>query len=90
MVTALLTAPISVPFEVARMAYYADKTFPKELRKNYTSYFNALRRIPFEEGPYYFYKNSFPFLMRNAVQTLTLFYTYEFCKDKLSFTYRIG
>jgi solute carrier family 25 (mitochondrial oxoglutarate transporter), member 11 len=25
---AAITAPISVPFEVARMAYYADKTFP--------------------------------------------------------------
>jgi solute carrier family 25 oxoglutarate transporter 11 len=29
--TALVTAPISVPFELSRMAYYADKTFPKEL-----------------------------------------------------------
>jgi len=28
---ALITAPISIPFELARMAYYADKTFPKEL-----------------------------------------------------------
>ena len=27
----IITAPISVPFEIARMAYYADKTFPKEL-----------------------------------------------------------
>ncbi len=29
--TALITAPVSVPFEIARMAYYGDKTFPKEL-----------------------------------------------------------
>jgi solute carrier family 25 oxoglutarate transporter 11 len=31
MLAALLTAPISIPFELARMAFYADKTFPKEL-----------------------------------------------------------
>lgn len=28
---AAVTAPIGVPFEIARMAYYGDKTFPKEL-----------------------------------------------------------
>lgn len=28
---AFLTAPLGIPFETARMAYYADKTFPKEL-----------------------------------------------------------
>jgi hypothetical protein len=26
-----LTAPVGIPFEMARMAYYADKTFPTEL-----------------------------------------------------------
>ncbi len=31
MLAAILTAPISIPFELARMAYYADKTFPKDL-----------------------------------------------------------
>lgn len=31
MAVAALTAPISVPFEIARMTFYADKTFPKEL-----------------------------------------------------------
>lgn len=87
---ALLTAPLSIPFEVARMAYYGDKTFPKEIRKNYSSYFNALIRIPFEEGPYYFYKNSFPFFMRNFFCTLTSFYTYDWLKDKFSFTHRVG
>jgi len=28
---ALITAPVSIPFEMARIAYYADKTFPKNL-----------------------------------------------------------
>ena len=60
-----LTAPIGIPLEMARMAYYADKTFPTELQKGYTSYWNALKRIPMEEGPYFLYKNSFPLFIRN-------------------------
>lgn len=72
------------------MAYYADKTFPEELQRGYKSYFNALRRIPFEEGPYYLFKNCFPFLMRNFFQTATMYYTYDFLKDKFGgVTFRI-
>jgi solute carrier family 25 oxoglutarate transporter 11 len=72
------------------MAYYADKTFPQELQKGYKSYFQALRRIPFEEGPYYLFKNTFPFIARNFFQTLTLFYSYDWLKDKLgTITFRL-
>jgi hypothetical protein len=31
------TCALTVPFENARRAYYADKTWPHELRRNYTS-----------------------------------------------------
>jgi len=72
------------------MAFYGDKTFPKELQRGYSSYLSALVRIPFEEGPYFLFKNSFPLIMRNFMQTLTLFYTYDFLKDKLSFAWRVG
>lgn len=65
LLAALFTAPVGVPFELARMAYYADKTYPKELQRGYSSYFNALRRIPFEEGPYFLFKNSAPIYIRN-------------------------
>ena len=47
---AAISAPLGVPFEIARMAYYGDKSFPKDLQRGYKSYFNALWRIPFEEG----------------------------------------
>ena len=59
------------------------------MRKNYSSYFNALRRIPFEKGPYYFFKNTAPFFGRNFFQTFTLFYTYDFMKDKCSCLWRL-
>lgn len=90
MAAAGLTSWLGVPFEMARMAFYADKTFPKELQRGYTSYFNALRRIPFEEGGYYLFKNTFPFIARNFFQTLTMFFSYDFLKDKLGgVTYRL-
>jgi len=79
---AAVTSWISVPFEYARAAYYADKTFPAELQKGYKSYFNALRRIPFEEGPYYLFKNCFPFMLRNFFQTYSAFFAFDWLKDK--------
>jgi len=72
------------------MAYYGDKSFPKDLQRGYKSYFNALWRIPFEEGPYYLFKNSFPLYARNFLQTLTLLFTFDFLKDKTSFIWRVG
>jgi hypothetical protein len=51
---------LGVPFENARRAYFADKTWPVELRRGYTSPTNALLRIPFEEGVGYLFKGGFP------------------------------
>lgn len=86
---ALISAPVSVPFELTRIAYYADKTFPKELQRGYTSYFNALTRIPFEEGPYYLFKNSAPIYVKNFLSSLTMFYLFDFLKDKASWMWRV-
>lgn len=41
-------------------------------------------------GPYYLFKNSFPLFGRNFFQTLTLFYTFDFLKDKTSFLWRVA
>ena len=54
------TAPLTVPFETAKRAYYADKSWPLELRRGYTSPTQALFRIPFEEGPSYLFRGGFP------------------------------
>lgn len=74
-----------------QLAYYADKTFPEELRRGYKSYFHALRSIPFQEGPYFLFKNTFPFMARNFFQTATAFYAYDYLKDKFgTVTFRIS
>jgi hypothetical protein len=54
------TCALTVPFENARRAYYADKTWPIEMRRNYTSPTNALMRIPFEEGAWNIFRGGFP------------------------------
>jgi hypothetical protein len=54
------TCGFTIPFENARRAYFADKSWPLELRRGYTSPLNALVRVPFEEGPSYLFKGGFP------------------------------
>ena len=76
------TCALGVPFENARRAYYADKTWPKELRRNYTSPTQALFRIPFEEGPTYLFRGGFPLAMSNWAFWTTYFAIYSFLKNK--------
>jgi len=79
------TCGLVVPFENARRAYYADKTWPIEMRRNYTSPTQALFRIPFEEGPSYLMKGGFPLALNQWLfwTTYTTFYT--FIKNKFFF-----
>ena len=79
------TCALGVPFENARRAYYADKTWPKELRRNYTSPTNALLRIPIEEGPYYLFRGGFPLAMSNWAFWTTYLSIYSFLKNKTFF-----
>jgi len=69
------------PFEVCKAAYVADATFPKELQKGYTSYLDALRRIPMEEGPTYLTRGILNTWLRNSLQTMFFFYWFDFFKD---------
>lgn len=84
----VVTSPFAVVGEMALRAYNADRTFPKELRKNYSSFFNALRRIPFEEGPYYLFRNTFPLFAKHIMLPFTAFYSYDWLVDKLSVIWR--
>lgn len=76
------TSFLTVPFENARRAYYADKTWPLELRRNYTSATQALFRIPIEEGPAYLFKGGFPLAMNQFLFWTTYVNFYIFLKNK--------
>lgn len=74
-----------IPFENARRAYFADKTWPAELRKGYTSPLNALVRIPFEEGAAFLFKGGFPIWTSSFVFWTTFCTFYSFLKNKFFF-----
>jgi solute carrier family 25 oxoglutarate transporter 11 len=84
-VAATPTCWTGVPFEMARRAYYADKTWPIELRKGYTSPTNALIRIPFEEGPTYLFKGGFPIIASSWMFWTSHFMLYSWMKNKFFF-----
>lgn len=74
-----------LPFMNARRAYYADKTWPIELRRNYRSPINALMRIPFEEGPTYLFRGAFPVMGFNFSFWSMFLGTYTYLKNKFYF-----
>jgi hypothetical protein len=79
------TCWLTVPFENARRAYYADKTWPLELRRNYTSPTNALLRIPFEEGVPALMRGGFPIVANQWLFWVTYLTFYTFNKNKFHF-----
>lgn len=87
---AALSAPLAVAVDMASRAYYSDKTFPKELQKGYKSFLDAFKRIPFEEGPYYLFKRTFPLFIKHSVGPFTAFFCYDWVIDKLSILWRIA
>lgn len=79
------TCWLTVPFENARRAYYADKTWPLELRRNYSSPTNALLRIPFEEGPVALFRGGFPIAMSQWIFWSSYLTFYSWIKNKFHF-----
>jgi len=79
------TCWLTVPFENARRAYYADKQWPVELRRNYTSPTQALLRIPFEEGIGYLFKGGFPLSANQFIFWSSYLSLYVWMKNKLFF-----
>lgn len=85
MIAVIPTCWTGIPFEMARRAYYADRTWPLELRKGYTSPTNALLRIPFEEGPAYLFKGGLPIYASAYLFWTNYFTFYSFLKNKFYF-----
>ena len=87
---AILSAPFGIAIDMTQRALDADKTFPKELQKGYKNFLDALKRIPFEEGPYYLFKNTFPYMVKHTFGPFTAFYCYDWVIDKISFAWRLA
>jgi solute carrier family 25 oxoglutarate transporter 11 len=76
---------MGIPLEVARKAYYADLTWPEELRKGYRSPLHALLKIPFNEGPLFLFKGGMLPYIGNVQVTAMTFFTYTWCTNKVFF-----
>jgi len=73
---------VPIPFEVARKAYFADQTWPAELRKGYRSPLHALCTIPFTEGPLYLFKGGIPTYLGGGFFAGWTFFMYTWLKNK--------
>lgn len=85
---AVVSSPTGVLLDMTTRAYYSDKTFPKELQKGYKNWLDAFKRIPFEEGPYYLFKNTFPLYVKHIFGPFTAFFCFDFLIDKVSVLWR--
>jgi len=83
--TAVPTCWTGIPFHMASRAYYADKSWPLEMRRGYTSPLNALLRIPFEEGPSYLFKGGLPIATFDGLFYSFFFAFYAWLKNKMFF-----
>jgi solute carrier family 25 oxoglutarate transporter 11 len=85
LLSSTVTLANTVPFEMARRAYYADRTWPQELRRGYTSPLNALLRIPVEEGLGYLFKGSMPIVASSFAFWMGVTTMYSYMKNHTYF-----
>jgi solute carrier family 25 oxoglutarate transporter 11 len=79
-----LGAFIGTPADLILIRMQADSTLPIEQRRNYTSVFNAMRRIPAEEGVLSLWNGGVPTVTRAMAYNLGMFTAYEESKNRLT------
>jgi solute carrier family 25 oxoglutarate transporter 11 len=79
-----LGALVGTPADLILIRMQADSTLPVDQRRNYTSVFNAIKRIPAEEGIINLWKGGVPTVTRAMALNLGMFTTYEESKTRLT------
>jgi solute carrier family 25 oxoglutarate transporter 11 len=72
------------PADLILIRMQADTTLPVDQQRGYTSFFNAAKRIPAEEGVLSLWKGGFPTVVRAMSLNLGMFTTYEESKERLA------
>lgn len=75
---------VGTPADLILIRMQSDNTLPVEQRRNYTSFFNAAKRIPAEEGVLSLWKGGGPTVVRAMALNFGMFTTYEESKERLS------
>ena len=79
-----LGALVGTPADLILIRMQSDSTLPVDKRRNYTSVFDAARRIPKEEGILSLWKGGVPTVVRAMSLNLGMFTTYEESKKAFS------
>ena len=66
------------------MRIQSDSQLPKEQRRNYTGFFNAVGRIVKEEGVLALWRGSTPTVVRGTTITVVMLASYDEVKERLS------
>lgn len=74
---------VGTPADMILIRMQADPLLPVDQRRNYTSVFNACKRIPAEEGITSLWKGGVPTVTRAMALNLGMFTTYEESKERL-------
>ena len=79
-----LAAFCANPCDISMIRRQADATLPPELRRGYTSFFNALYRMVKEDGILTLWKGATPTVTRAVVLNVTMLMSYETIKERLA------
>ena len=74
---------IGTPFDVCLVRMQGDMTLPPEQRRNYKHVFDALRRIPKEEGITGLWKGAAPTMARAIALNIGMMVSFEEAKERL-------
>lgn len=79
-----LASIVGNPADLILIRMQTDSLLPVEQRRNYTSVFDAAKRIPKEEGILSLWKGGVPTMSRAMALNFGMFTTYEESKERLS------
>lgn len=72
---------VGSPCELALLRMQADELLPKEEKRNYKGFFDAVKRIQAEEGTTGLWKGATPGVCRAMAAAMGLFTSYETAKE---------
>jgi solute carrier family 25 (mitochondrial oxoglutarate transporter), member 11 len=75
---------VGTPADLILIRMQTDNMLPPAERRNYTSVFNAVKRIPQEEGVLSLWKGGVPTMTRAMALNFGMFTTYEESKERLA------
>jgi solute carrier family 25 oxoglutarate transporter 11 len=71
------------PCDLILVRMQSDSMLPVEERRNYSSFFNAFKRIAQEEGPTSLWRGSVSTMLRACAMNVSMLTTYETVKETL-------